>query len=206
MKDKLLKLAIERNERIIGSETAVETAVFICMCKINGEDYFILEKRSLHIRQGGEISFPGGKVEKNDRSPREAAIRETSEELGIPLDKVEIYGKYGVALNPLGIIIHCYFGYINIQNLEELHPQKSEVERLIIVPFKYFFETLPVEEKIEVENIPNANIKSMDIPPKYHNPWRVTSRKMYFYTYKNDVIWGVTGGIIYDFISSLKKL
>jgi len=206
VKEKLLRLVNDRKERIIGSEVSIEAAIFICMCKIKGVDYFILEKRSPNIRQGGEISFPGGKVEKTDEDPQETALRETSEELGIALDKIDIYGKYGVVLNPLGLIIHCYFGYINIEKLEELNPQISEIERLIIVPFEYFWKTIPLIEEIAVENIPNSNIKNMDIPSKYRNPWRVASRKIYFYNYKNDVIWGITGGIIYDFISSLKKL
>lgn len=206
MKDKFLKLIQENKERIIGVETAIESAVFICFCKIDNIDYLILEKRAPNIRQGGEISFPGGKVENEDENPMETAMRETSEELGIKSNKIEIYGKYGILTNPLGVIVHCYFGYINIDSFSELHPDHSEVERIVAVPVEYFMKNEPIVEEVQVENVPNRNIRNMNIPEKYRSPWKIATRKLYFYNYEDDIIWGMTGGIIYDFISSLKKL
>ncbi|WP_429249230.1 NUDIX hydrolase [Fusobacterium sp. PH5-29] len=201
-----MKLAKESKGKIIGCETAIESAVFICFCKIDNVDYLILEKRAPNIRQGGEISFPGGKVEREDKSPMDTAVRETVEELGIRSDKIEVYGKYGVLTNPLGIVVHCYFGYINIKSFDELNPEHSEVERVISVPLEYFMNNEPRVEEIQVENVPNGNIRNMNIPEKYHSPWKIATRKLYFYNYKEEIIWGMTGGIIYDFVSSLKKL
>ena len=44
-------------------------------------------------RQGdpwsGHLAFPGGRLEKEDASPREAAERETLEEIGLPLMNTE---------------------------------------------------------------------------------------------------------------------
>jgi 8-oxo-dGTP pyrophosphatase MutT (NUDIX family) len=40
----------------------------------------------------GQISFPGGRVEPHDPSLAAAALRETTEEVGLPADRVEILG------------------------------------------------------------------------------------------------------------------
>ena len=50
-----------------------------------GEAHLLLTKRSESVpSHPGQISLPGGVVEPGDRSPRDAALRETEEEVGIP--------------------------------------------------------------------------------------------------------------------------
>jgi 8-oxo-dGTP pyrophosphatase MutT (NUDIX family) len=41
----------------------------------------------------GQMAFPGGRVEKDDRSVREAAQRETIEEVGLDLSGAEVLGR-----------------------------------------------------------------------------------------------------------------
>ena len=206
MKSKIFQLVKENKFKIIGSNTTIETAVFICICNIAGKDYFILEKRASNISQGGELSFPGGKVEAQDKNPIETVIRETAEELGIETNKIEVYGKYGIVLNLLGLIIHCFCGTININNLNELSPNKDEVEKLIAIPIEFFMVTDPIVERIQLLNIPSENIKKMKIPEKYKTSREMVAREVYFYNYEEEIIWGITGEIIFDFIASLKKL
>ena len=79
------------NERIISKSKFFESAIMICIAKINGKDCFILEKRAENIRQGGEISFPGGKKDLLDKTFRQTAIRETIEELRIKRKQIRNY-------------------------------------------------------------------------------------------------------------------
>jgi len=52
----------------------------------------ILTLRSRGVNHGGQISFPGGQIEKSE-SAVDAALRETNEEIGIASKHVKIAGK-----------------------------------------------------------------------------------------------------------------
>ncbi|HSD35949.1 MAG TPA: CoA pyrophosphatase [Rhodocyclaceae bacterium] len=53
----------------------------------------LLTRRTDHLyNHPGQISFPGGRIEAGDASPIEAALRETEEEIGLPLNLVEVLG------------------------------------------------------------------------------------------------------------------
>ena len=47
-------------------------------------------------RWSGHIALPGGRVDPTDRNPREAAIRETREEVGLLLDHAPCLGSLGL--------------------------------------------------------------------------------------------------------------
>lgn len=51
----------------------------------------VLTLRSDDINHGGQISFPGGRAEK-DETIRETALREAREEIGINLDEIKVIG------------------------------------------------------------------------------------------------------------------
>lgn len=53
----------------------------------------LLTQRTAHLRDhGGQISFPGGRVEVEDLSPIHTALRETEEEIGLGRERIEIIG------------------------------------------------------------------------------------------------------------------
>ena len=53
----------------------------------------LLTQRTAHLRDhGGQISFPGGRVEVEDISPIHTALRETEEEIGLDRERIEIIG------------------------------------------------------------------------------------------------------------------
>lgn len=54
----------------------------------------LLTRRQEALRHhGGQISFPGGRVESSDLSPVETALRETEEEVGLHRRHVEVLGR-----------------------------------------------------------------------------------------------------------------
>lgn len=53
----------------------------------------LLTQRTAHLKDhGGQISFPGGRVETEDRTPVHTALRETEEEIGLAREHVEVLG------------------------------------------------------------------------------------------------------------------
>ena len=54
----------------------------------------LFTKRTDHLHHHpGQISFPGGRVEAHDESPVVAALRETTEEIGLDAGQVELLGR-----------------------------------------------------------------------------------------------------------------
>ena len=191
----------------------MNSAVMVLFCEINEKIYVLFEKRAKDIRQGGEVSFPGGRRDKDDLSFLETAVRETFEEIGLKKERIENVKKYGTLIIPTGVIVEAYVGYVKNFSLEELNINEDEVERIILVPLDYFFENDPEIEYVTVENEPfyvnekgekiKFPAKKWGLPEKYTKTWTGKPRRMLFYLYGGDVIWGITGEIIYTVIPQI---
>ena len=117
--DKFFK-KIDGKDRIIGKEKKLNYSVMVLFCKIEDEINILFEKRAMNIAQGGEISFPGGKIEKEDISCIETALRETFEEIGIKKERITNVTHYGKLLIPTGQLIDVQFGVIENFSYDEL--------------------------------------------------------------------------------------
>lgn len=184
-------------------EEYFESAVMLCIAKINNVDYLILEKRAENIRQGGEISFPGGKKDKSDLDFKETAIRETVEELGIDRSKIKNTEYFGTLVSRTGVLLECFISKLDIEKFEDLNFNKNEVEKLLFVPIKYFLETEPIVEKIKIQNIPYTDIRKYNFPERYYTDWTLPDRIIYIYIFDEETVWGMTAEIIVDFVKKL---
>ncbi|OQY41984.1 MAG: coenzyme A pyrophosphatase [Fusobacteriia bacterium 4572_74] len=205
------KIRKKLNDGIIGRKKFFNSAVLASIIEIDGEYNFILEKRSKNIRQGGEISFPGGGWEKTDKNFEDTAVRETVEELGIFPENIEILGKLGTLIIPAGVLIEAYVGEI-LCKVENLNINIEEVDEILIVPIDYFRNNPPKLEKITVQMHPFCEVngkrvefpaKYYNLPEKYHKPWNGREREVYIYEYQGEVIWGITADIIYEIINKI---
>lgn len=204
----------ENQHKIIGRDAYMNAGVIVLFCEIDGEIFVLFEKRSAKIKQGGEICFPGGKRDRKDISFLDTAIRETYEEIGLPKERILHQRRYGSLIIPVGTIVETSIGYVPNFRLEELNLNKSEVEKIILVPLKYFIETEPEIEYVIVENQPYYKDKKGEkvtfsaerwgLPEKYRKPWSGIPRRIIVYAYEDEIIWGITGEIIYSVSKSLK--
>ena len=77
-----------------------------------------MQKRSANVRQGGEIGFPGGMFDPiTDKNPKDTAVRETIEEMGIARDKIEIIGRTDTVISITGSIVEGFVGFTEIEDL-----------------------------------------------------------------------------------------
>ena len=205
MRERIIELLKNTKERIIGQDRYVNSAVLIAIAEFEGKEYIVLEKRAVEIRQGGEISLPGGKCDKKDKNSKETAIRETIEELGIPREKIEVTGKLGILVNPSGMILEVYVGFVRLENREDIKYNRDEVERVIFAPIEFFLKNEPRIEKIGIKNVPQFSTEELGLPKRYHGDWQGNPREVYFYNFPGDIVWGMTAEIILDFIKMLKK-
>ncbi|HJF16808.1 MAG TPA: NUDIX domain-containing protein, partial [Globicatella sulfidifaciens] len=73
-------------------------AVLLPLIKVKNEWHVLYEVRSEQVPQPGDVSFPGGAVEANE-SLVQAAIRETTEELNISENQIQILGEIDYIVN-----------------------------------------------------------------------------------------------------------
>lgn len=177
-------------------------SVMIPLIKRKGEIHLLFEERALTLRnQPGEISFPGGRIEKNE-SPRNAAIRETCEELLIKEKDVEIYSEGDFLVNPYSAIIYTYIGEIK-KDFFEISPSKDEVEKIFTVPLKFFTETEPKSYKLDLNVNRNEDFPYHLIPNGKNYKFKRGREEVLFYDYKGIIIWGFTAKITRRFVERI---
>ncbi len=104
---------------------AIPSAVLILLYPNKDDINFILTERTNEVQHHkGQISLPGGSWEKGEHLS-ETAMRETEEEIGIPIDDIKIISE----LTPLfvkvtGYMIHPFIGYVNHKPKITAHPNE----------------------------------------------------------------------------------
>lgn len=116
--------------------TCLRAGVLVLLYPRRGRLHFLLTRRTefvLHHR--GQISFPGGARHEGE-SLETTAIRETTEELGIPLDGLRVLGR----LTPLFIPPSNFCIYPTVACLPaapaSFRPQPDEVAEVIETPLE----------------------------------------------------------------------
>lgn len=193
-----------------------QSVVLLLLIKIDNDYHIVFEKRCADIRQGNEICFPGGRIDKYDDSLQETALRETEEELGIPKNKINIFGRLNTVIAPMGAIIHGFVGFADIDK-NEININPKEVERFFTIPISYFLNNEPEQYftmvKVHPTTIDNKTnketvllpAKELGLPETYYKPWGSHKNKVYVYKTEFGVIWGITAKFIVEFIKTCKK-
>ncbi|WP_027339259.1 NUDIX hydrolase [Halonatronum saccharophilum] len=205
---KKLKDSLLKQPNIHQRDEYFNSAVLIPLINLKGEYYLLFQLRAESIRQGGEISFPGGRYEKEvDVDYQAAAIRECVEELGIAREKIEVIGRLDTMVTPMGIIIEPFIGFLHISSLDQFDINKDEVERVFALPLSYFIENKPKEYGIKVEFQPYyfdedgkkeilLPAEELGLQERYKEPWSGKDRSVYLYSTSEGTIWGITAALI----------
>lgn len=115
--------------------TRIEAAVLVPFHRDRtGVLRIVLIERSAHGRHGGQIALPGGRREPGDHSLRATAVRETSEELGIPeATIVPVLDLEPVATRTSGFLVAPVVGRLLAVPVQ-WRPQQAEVAAVLDVP------------------------------------------------------------------------
>jgi coenzyme A diphosphatase NUDT7 len=210
-KIKLLKNALANQPSVLAKDKYFNSAVLVPLLFINDECHFLFEKRAENIRQGGEVSFPGGEIDLQlDKNFVDTVIRETTEELGTAADQVEIIGGMGTLIAPMGITVDPYVGILNISSIEDLNIDTKEVEKVFTIPVSFFLENKPDTYYINVRAHPydvddEGNkiellpVKKLGLPNRYADPWKKARHRVFVYNTSGEIVWGITAEIVYEF-------
>jgi len=187
---------------IIDWEKYRQTVVLIPILETKQGYEVLFEVRSHNISsQPGEICFPGGKLDGHE-SPLAAIIRETTEELLISADDIEIICPMNTYVSPYQLLVHSYLGRLNHYYGSF---SKDEVAEVFSVPLDYFMTTKPESYFHKIYMQPEKDFPYHLIPGGEKYPWHSGEYEVNFYQYEGRIIWGITAKIIKAAVAVLKN-
>jgi 8-oxo-dGTP pyrophosphatase MutT (NUDIX family) len=135
----------------------------------------LLTQRTAHLADhGGQISFPGGRIEPTDQHPVAAALREAEEEVGLPASHVEVVGRLDTYVTGTGFEVIPVVAFVRVPY--PLRPDPSEVAEVFEVPLDFLVDP--------------ANLQ------RGSREWRGTTRFFFALPYETRYIWGATAGML----------
>lgn len=170
-------------------------SVLLPLIDVEGQTHVLYEVRSHKISQPGETSFPGGRVEENEDFAT-AAVRETTEELNVKAEDIEVFGAIDYVVNDWAII-YCYVGRLNVK-LEDIQ-HNEEVERVFTVPLDFLLENEPKYYTIRAKSMFDDEFPFHLIPNGPNYQFRHQVHKTPFYNLPSENLWGYTANLTHRF-------
>jgi len=161
-----------------------ESAVLVPFIQRENGWHLVLTLRSTYDGvHSAQVSFPGGKFEKDEIHPEQVAIREAGEELGIHPQEIEIVGR----LTPLTIPVSRMRVQPVIAKLSRsipFVPDPREVSEVLEVPFHYLAD--------------RSNMKTVEVKAGKDQKMEVPA-----FDLGGSVIWGATAMMISELLAML---
>lgn len=161
---------------VLPAPLLLKPAAVLCGLRLAPEGWqVLLTRRSAGLpSHGGQVAFPGGRIEAADASAVAAALREAEEEVGIAAEFVE----------PLGFLppyatISSYCVYPLVARLHPgytLKPEQGEVDLIFEAPLTLF--TDPALRRVE------------------RRQWRGRMWQSHVFEHEGQRIWGATAAML----------
>jgi 8-oxo-dGTP pyrophosphatase MutT (NUDIX family) len=160
---------------IVAREKPIRQAAVLIGIVAREQPSVLLTTRAGHLSDHpGQISFPGGKIDPQDASPLDAALREAREEVGLVRDFIEPVGYLDV--------YSTSFGFRILPTLARIRPG--------------FDLTINTEEVDDAFEVPLAFLMDPENHKKGTKEYRGKLRYFYEMPYEQRYIWGATAGML----------
>ena len=168
----------DSSRSILGYSEASILVIFINNYDKN-ESYILLTQRKNNLRKhAGQIAFPGGRKEIEDKTLLETVVRETEEEISLSRENYDIIGHFPKFYTGTGYVVTPYIALMKeLSNWENLiKPNADEVKKIFI----------PKSQQLL---LPEYHIREKPpIKSSMSMTWRIN--------YQNENIWGLTARVL----------
>jgi 8-oxo-dGTP pyrophosphatase MutT (NUDIX family) len=180
VKERLRQLLAQRQKRRIVDTNRLPSAVLLPLYHQQGQCHILFIKRTEKVKKHkGQISFPGGTYEEEDRTLLNTALRECTEEIGLRAEDAEVLGQLDDEVTTTSNYIVSPFVAI-IPWPYQFRANEEEVEEIIEVPISALLDKSCPHPDIEI-----VDGKAVD---------------SYTYHYQGRIIWGATARILKQFL------
>jgi 8-oxo-dGTP pyrophosphatase MutT (NUDIX family) len=177
--DRVGNLLSSRQRRVIEHPPFSHAAVLVPLFQKDGHCHLLFTKRSEEVKyHKGEISFPGGVVDEEDRELIHTALREAREEIGLKESDVQIVGVLDDIVTITEFIVTPIVG---------------------LFPYPYPFKVSEVEIA-ELIEVPLASLLNEDSFSEREIFREDQKEIVYAYQYGKHIIWGATARILNQFL------
>jgi 8-oxo-dGTP pyrophosphatase MutT (NUDIX family) len=180
-----LKLQEMQKDKINQAKKAGVMALFYPNMEMQTNLVLILRKtyKGVHSAQ---VGFPGGKLEEQDLSIQDTALRETYEEIGVSIQSIKVLREMTqVYIPPSNFFVQPYIGIT--QETPRFIKQDDEVEDIIEVPLIDFLD----DTNIITESVSTSYKINVDVPA---------------FKLNNHVVWGATAMMLSEIKDLLKEM
>ena len=180
--DIVSQVLAHRTKQTVGEPSLTPASVLLLLYPKDGEYCILLNKRSEQVEHHkGEISFPGGARDPEDRDSLETALRETEEEMGINRDDITVLGEMDEASTRSQFRVQVFVG--TIEYPYTFNPSAIEIAEVLEFPIPALMD--PANRRIETH---------------WEDGQSVTS---YSYVHEEHVVFGATARILQKCIELL---
>lgn len=178
-----------KNMSVSAMATDRPAAVLVGLIQHQNALHMLMTRRAVHLAtHAGQISFPGGKIETDDNSPIDAALREAHEEVALQPRHVTILGALSVLRSPAGFIVAPIVGMITANKADEVQlvPDPAEVDDILMLPLDHMLDRANYRRETYERDGVTRDIWVIDHPTHY--------------------IWGLSAAIIVELSDRLQML
>lgn len=166
------------------ASTRIPAAVLVPLIEHAAGFTVLFTQRTADLKaHGGQISFPGGRLEPEDADAVAAALRESREEIGLAGEKVEVLGRLDPYVTVTGYEVTPVVGAIRPPLDVKADP--VEVAEIFEVPLSFFLD--PINHQ------------------RHSRTAGGVARAYYAMPYGDRYIWGATAGMLvnlYDVLTA----
>ncbi len=145
----------------------------------------LLTRRTEHLSaHGGQVSFPGGRVEAADADVIAAALRETREEVGIGAELLRPFGYLDSLETVSGFWVTPVVAWLDAGY--HAQPDPNEVAHVFEVPLEFFLAA--------------GNLRQLRLS------YRGRPREVFEFTHASEHIWGATAAMLLNLARRLEAV
>ena len=177
-----------RDERRWVERPPAKAAVLVALVQRQEINVLLTQRSATLSNHSGQIAFPGGRKDPDDRDASDTALREAWEEVGLARDRVEVLGSLPVYATGSGFDITPVVGLVTPPFALQANP--GEVDEIFEVPLSFLMN--PAHHQWQQLDTPDLSRRWLSMP--YQDPLSGHNR----------FIWGATAGMLrnlYRFLS-----